>query len=152
MTEALAGLIREIDFCQVRTGESRTLRKYLRTPIIAATDPWAEVEYQSIYIRGDDPSDRLVLQQPTVKDPMVLVVVLKAARLSGESGMVYCGSPEKLKEFEQKLAEYEKRGAELDEKEFLECLVEAAEADGLRVVFQRLSYDHGGEETEIDDE
>lgn len=146
MTESLAGLIREIDFCQIRSGENRTLINYLRVPIVAATDPWAEIEYQSIYIRGNNPEDRIVLQEPTVRDPMVLVVVLKAARLSGESGMVYCGNPEKLKEFAQKLPEYEKRGTELDEKEFLECLIEAAEADGLRVVFHRLSYEHGGEE------
>lgn len=146
MTEALAGLIREVDFCQVQEGSGRALRNYIRTPIVAATDPWSDIEYQSLYIRGFDPSDRIVLQEPTAKDPMVCVVVLKAARLSGESGMVYCGSPEKLKEFALKLPEYEKRGIELDEKELLECLVEAAEADGLQVIFQRLADDHGGEE------
>lgn len=147
-TEALATLIREVDLDQICRGESRVLRPFLKTPVVAATDPWSEVEYQSLYIRGDDPEDRIVLQEPTVKDPMVCVMVLKAARLSGESGMVYCGKPEALNLFAQKLPEYEKRGIDLDEGELLECLAEAAEADGLKVIFQRLSVDHGGQDVE----
>jgi hypothetical protein len=114
--------------------------------VTAATDPWSEVEYQSLYLIDNDRDHRIVLQQPTVKDPMVGVMVLKAARLRGESGMVYCGTLEQLKLFAEKLPDYEKKGEDLNEKEFLECLVDAAESDGLKVIHHKLSEDHGGED------
>jgi hypothetical protein len=77
---------------------------------------------------------------------MVGVMVLKAARLRGESGMVYCGTPEQLKTFKDQLEDFEKRGDDLDEKKFLECLVDAAQENDLRVVYFRLSPEHGGDE------
>lgn len=153
MTAKLSDLVRQVDFSLRTSGRpDEAFGRISAQPVLSATDPWSEIEYQSLYLRGHDPVDRIVLQQPTVRDPMVGVMVLKAARLSGESGMVFCGKPESLKEFGSKLAEYEKRGADLDEEEFLECLVEAAEADGLRVVYQQLSPDHGGEDIQEDDE
>lgn len=159
MTAALNELARQVDF-SLRVGHSgrdlpklqQDMSKLAATPVVAATDPWSEVEYQSLYIRGNNPNDRVVLHQPTVRDPMVGVMVLKAARLSGESGMVFCGKPEGLKKFGSKLGEYEKLGVDLDEEEFLECLMEAAESDGLKIIYQQLSPEHGGDEIQEDDE
>ncbi len=146
-TEVMTRFLVEADYHSIVTRGVRILKNKVQ----AATDPWSEVQYQSLYLRGNDPADRVVLQEPAVQDPAVCVIVLKAARLSGESGMVFCGVPAQLKAFAAKLPEYEKRGVDLDEGEFLECLIEAAEAEGLRVIFQRLSEDHGGE-PEDDDE
>lgn len=159
MTPALNELVRQVDF-SLRVGHTgkdlpvlqEKFKTLAATPVTSATDPWSEVEYQSLYIRGHDPADRVVLHQPSVRDPMVGVMVLKAARLSGESGMVYCGKPDGLKKFGSKLADYEQRGAELDEEEFLECLMEAAEADGLKVIYYQVSPEHGGDAISEDDE
>jgi len=147
MTAALMDLIVAADYVGTLAGQiNRDLREKLREPVVAATDPWSDVMYQSLYLTGDNVEDRLVLLEPPVRDPATGVVVLKAARLRGESGLVFCGPTAQLDRFKSKLAEYEKRGVELDEKEFLRCLSEAAEADGLRVVYEKLSPEHGGEE------
>jgi len=146
-TAALRDLLVTADYVGTLTGRvDRELREKLREPVVAATDPWSDVLYQSLYLTGDDPEDRLVLLEPPVRDPATGVVVLKAARLRGESGLVFCGPTAQLDRFKSKLAEYEKRGIDLDEKEFLRCLSEAAAADGLRVVYEKLSPEHGGEE------
>lgn len=151
VTSTLRDLLLEADFYQTQQGTfNKVVRASLKCPVLAATDPWAEVEYQSLYLIDSDPENRVVLQEPSVKDPMVGVMVLKAARLRGESGMVYCGTPEQLKAFASKLSGFEKISDEenMDEKEFLECLVDAAEADGLKVIYYRLSVEHGGEDNE----
>ena len=148
-TPALQDLIRQTDFALTASGRAGEFRKYLQTPVVAATDPASEVEYQSLYIQGFDPEDRIVLQNPTSKDQMTCVHVLKAARLSGNSGLVYCGTPEQLQTFAAKLADFEQRGVELDEAELLQCLSEAVEADGMVVIYQQLSPDHGGDEEEM---
>jgi hypothetical protein len=149
MTAALHQLAEQADFyfTSIRRPR-RTLRACLKTsPVVASSDPWSEVEYQSLYMT-DDLKNRLVLQEPATKDPTVGTMVLKAARLRGESGMVYCGTPEQLKSFAEKLPTYEERGMELDEKKMLECLKDAAESEGLYVIYLRLSPEHGGEEEE----
>lgn len=156
MTPALSELVREVDFAlRTEPNDLPILRENFKAlasvPVTGATDPWSEVEYQSIFVRGYDPENRVVLQQPSVRDPMTGVMVLKSARLSGDSGMVYCGKPEQLKLFAEKLPEYEKRGGDLDEEQFLECLKEAAESDGLRVIYDQLSPDHGGEPEDLDE-
>lgn len=150
ITESLRDLLRQADFYAMKAYVNSGLKPYLKNKVIAATDPWSDVMYQSLYLRDTDPDNRVILQEPAVKDPMVGVMVLKAARLSGDSGMVYCGTEEQLKSFAAKLPEYEERGEELNEKEFLECLLDAAEAEGLKVVFHRLSPEHGGEEEDED--
>ena len=150
MTAALKDLIRQADLYATFSQGTSGLRDQLKAPVVAATDPWSEVMYQSLYLQDTDPDNRIVLQEPAVKDPMVGVMVLKAARLSGESGMVYCGTPDQLKKFASKLEEYEIRGDELDERKLLECLVDAAEAEGLQVIFHRLAVEHGGEAEEED--
>lgn len=136
MTEQLRALVEDLDFKLACMGGSHLgLRMSL---IHASQEPWADVMYQSLYLKEDaDPADRIVLQEPASADPMVGVVVLKAARLRGCSGFVYCGEPEVLETFNKKLPEYEKRGVDLSEAEFLECLVEAAEQDGLKIIFHR---------------
>lgn len=151
MTPGLRSLVEAADFFETIQGRKRWgLRAGFKCPVVAATDPWSEVEYQSLYLIDTDPENRVVLQEPSVKDPMVGVLVLKAARLRGESGVVYCGTPEQLKTFAEKLPEFEKRGEDLDEKEFLTCLVDAIKQDGLKVVYYRLSPEHGGEEDDGD--
>jgi hypothetical protein len=149
MTAALRRLAEQADFYFTSIRQPRrALRACLQTTqVIASNDPWSEVEYQSLYMT-DDLQDRLVLQEPATKDPTVGTMVLKAARLRGESGMVYCGTPEQLKSFAEKLPEYEERGIDLDEKRMLDCLKEAAESEGLYVIYLRLSPEHGGEEEE----
>lgn len=145
MTAALRELVREADFYQtIDKNPNPYIRRALRQPVVAATDPWADVMYQSLYLT-DSREDRIVLQEPASPDPTVGVMVLKAARIQGESGMVFCGTDQQLLGFIQKLSEYEERGDELDEKDFLECLVEAAEADGLKIIYQQLSPEHGGD-------
>lgn len=148
ITARLRALARELDFTLTVKGDPRPrLRAALR--VTASTDPWSEIQYQSLYLTAEG-EDRLVLQEPATEDPTVGIMVLKAARLRGESGMVYCGTPEQLQSFAEKLPEYETRGEELSEKDFLECLNEAAVAEGLQVIFERLSPEHGGEEMEED--
>lgn len=152
MTSGLKFLAMDADFYQTVHGTSDRypkIRKGAQKPVVAATDPWSEIEYQSLYLT-DEREDRIVLQEPSVKDPMVGVMVLKASRLRGESGMVYCGTLEQLKTFNAQLADFEQRGEDLDEKEFLECLVDAAIQHGLKVVYQRLSLEHGGEDYDGD--
>jgi hypothetical protein len=145
MTAALRKLVQEADFYQtISQNPNPYIRKALREPVVAATDPWAEVMYQSLYLT-DDKEDRIVLQEPATQDPTVGILVLKAARIQGESGMVFCGSEEHLQSFISKLPEFEERGEELDEKEFLECLSEAAEAEGLKIIYKQLSPEHGGD-------
>lgn len=152
LTASLKDLVKAADFDQTfrRNVTRPVLRSALSEKVLAATDPWAEIMYQSLYIKGDDPNDRVVLQEPPAKDPMVGVMVLKAARLQDESGMVYCGTEPQLKGFASKLGEYEKRGNELDDKDLLECLIEAAEAEGLKVIFHRVCELHGGEAEDDD--
>jgi len=148
MTAALRNLLNEVDFASTRLGEVRPqLRAGFKCPVVAATDPWSEVEYQSLYLTDEDPENRIILQEPAVRDPMVGVMVLKAARLRGQSGLVYCGTPEQLQTFAAKLKGFEEISEDenLDEKKFLECLVDAAEQEGLRVVYERLSPEHGGD-------
>lgn len=112
--------------------------------VVAATDPWDEVEYQSLSLRGDDPENRVVLHMPTSQDPVVGTIILKSARMSGEPGLVYCGTKQKLQDFARKLAEYEKRGAELNNFEFLDALIEAAEADGLKIIYHQVEVETQG--------
>jgi hypothetical protein len=160
MTAELRELARQADFYStVENAPSEILRNSLR--ITAATDPWSDINYQSLYIQQpekaksgegeDEVEDRVILQEPMVKDPMVGVMVLKAQRLSGRSGMVFCGNEMQLKSFASKLAEYEERAEDLDERDFLECLMEAAQAEGLKVTFHQLSPEHGGQEDASDD-
>lgn len=147
MTDSLRELVLKADYKALLQGSIyHALRSTLKQSVIASTDPWSDVEYQSLYVTDLDNKDRIVLQEPPVKDPMVGVMVLKAARLRGESGMVYCGPPDLLKSFNAKLPEYEKRGEELAEKDFLICLSEAAEHEGLRVVHLKIAVDHGGDD------
>lgn len=149
MTEQLFALIQSGDFYETVQGRVRPkLRQYSKASVLAATDPWADIEYQSLYLTDMDPNNRVILQEPAVKDPMVGVMVLKAARLRGESGMVYCGTPEQLKEFNASLEAFESKSEELDEKDFLECLVDAAKQMDLKVVYYRLSPEHGGDPDE----
>ena len=146
MTPALRRLVVEADFYQtISKNHNPYIRKALKEPVVAATDPWADVMYQSLYLT-DGREDRIVLQEPASPDPTVGVMVLKAARIQGESGMVFCGTEEQLQSFIGKLPEYEERGEELDEKDFLEALTEAAEAEGLKIIYQQLSPEHGGDE------
>jgi hypothetical protein len=146
MTQGLRDLVEAADYFESVQGKFRTgLRKACKEQVIAATDPWADIEYQSLYLIDSDPENRIILQEPPVKDPMVGVMVLKAARLRGESGLVYCGTPDQLKDFAAKLPTYEERGEDLDEKEFLECLTDAALENGLKIIYQRLSPEHGGD-------
>lgn len=146
MTRDLRDLVEAADYFESVQGRYRTgLRQACKEQVIAATDPWADIEYQSLYLTDIDPANRITLQEPPVKDPMVGVMVLKAARLRGESGLVYCGTPEQLKDFASKLHEYEERGEDLSEADFLECLAEAALANGLKLVYKRLSPEHGGD-------
>jgi hypothetical protein len=151
MTASLKELIRQVDFFSTSNFVvNSSLRQALKTPVVAASDPWSDIMYQSIYLTDEDPDNRIILQEPPVEDPMTGILVLKAARLSGNSGMVYCGTPDQLKSFAAKLAEYETRSIEedLDEQMLLKCLVDAAEAEGLKVIFDRLSLEHGGDEEE----
>jgi hypothetical protein len=148
MTPELQELIRQADYYATSNYfVCSSLRQALKYPVVAATDPWADVMYQSIYLTDEDPENRITLQNPPVKDPMTGIMVLKAARLAGNSGMVYCGTPEQLQTFAAKLAEYEQRSIEenLDEQKLLQCLVDAAESEGIKVIFHRLSEEHGGE-------
>lgn len=150
MTPELRELVRQADFFTTSNYHiNSSLRQALRCPVVAATDPWADVMYQSIYLTDEDWDDgsRIILQEPPVKDPMTGIMVLKAARLSGYSGMVYCGTPEQLKTFAAKLVGYEKTSMDedMDEETLLKCLVDAAEAEGMKVIFNRLSEEHGGE-------
>jgi hypothetical protein len=155
MTASLRDLAKQADFYStLENNPSEILRTSLRESqkLTAATDPWSDINYQSLYLqspKGEE--DRVILQEPMVKDPMVGVMVLKAQRLSGRSGMVFCGNEMQLKDFAAKLSEYEERAEELNEKDFLECLMEAAQAEGLKVTFHQLSPDHGGEEDVGDD-
>lgn len=154
ITARLRDLAERMDFYLTANRTPRQkLRECLKSrQVLAATDPWSDLKYQSLYLTEEGtPEDRLVLQEPAVEDPSVGIMVLKAARLSGRSGMVYCGTEEQLKSFANKLAEYEKRGIDLDEAEMLECLMEAAQAEGLRVIFHRLSEEHGGESEDLED-
>jgi hypothetical protein len=148
VTSKLWQVARELDFFFTLQGRPRqrirSSLKATRSQVLSSTDPWAEIQYQSLYLT-DDTKDRIVLHEPASDDPTVGIMVLKAARLRGESGLVYCGKEEQLKSFASKLAEYEERGADLNEKDFLSCLKEAAEAEGLKVIFERLSPEHGGE-------
>lgn len=147
ITPALREIMETADFHESVQGRERPeLRRLFKQPITAATDPWSEVEYQSLYLTDMDPANRIILQEPSVKDPMTGIMVLKAARLRGESGLVYCGTPEQLKNFAAKLQDFETKGDELDEKDFLECLIEAAKADGLKIIYYRLSPEHGGDD------
>lgn len=147
MTERLFELVQLGDFYETVQGRVRPqLRKYSKASILAATDPWADIEYQSLYLTDTDPQNRVILQEPSVKDPTVGVMVLKAARLRGESGMVYCGTPEQLKDFNSRLPDFEKQAEDMDEKDFLECLVDAAKQLELQVVYYRLSPEHGGDQ------
>jgi hypothetical protein len=152
MTAQLRELIKEADYyLTLEKTPSEALRKGGREPVVAATDPWSALEYQSLYLKSNGtPEDRLVLQEPSVKDPMFGVLVLKAARLRDESGLVYSGTPEQLETFKKKLLDFEQRGAELDEKEFLQCLAEAVEAEGMKVIYEQLSELHGGEPNDVD--
>lgn len=148
MTPELRELVRQADFFSTSNYfVNSSLRQALKYPVVAATDPWADVMYQSIYLTDEDPDNRIILQEPPVKDPMTGIMVLKAARLAGNSGMVYCGTPEQLKTFAEKLVSYEKTSLDedMDEQKLLECLVDAAEAEGIEVIFNRLSEEHGGE-------
>jgi hypothetical protein len=148
MTPELKELVRRADFYMTSNYfVDNSLREIMKTPIVAATDPWADVMYQSIYLTDEEDGNRVILQEPPVKDPMTGIMVLKAARLSGNSGMVYCGTPEQLKTFAAKLSEYEKLSIEedMDEMKFLECLIDAAESEGIKVIFNRLSEEHGGD-------
>jgi len=149
MTAQLRVLAEQADFYFTSIRQPRRgIRACLMTqPVLSSTDPWSEVEYQSLYMT-DDLKDRLVLQEPATKDPTVGTMVLKAARLRGESGMVYCGTPEQLKSFAEKLPTYEERGMDLDERDMLSCLKDAAESEGLYVIYLRLSPEHGGEAEE----
>jgi hypothetical protein len=134
-TPELDELVDQVDYVRYVNGEKSTMRSHY---VNSATDPWHDMHYQSLYIDvTGNPADRVVLQEPTSKEPMVGVLVLKAARLSGRSGMVYCGTPPALKSFAAKLPIYEERGVDLEEKEFLECLMDAAKADGLRIIYHR---------------
>jgi hypothetical protein len=147
MTPSLRALAERVDYYNTinrgpRTGIRASL---LGEQVVASNDPWTEVQYQSLYI-GDDLKDRVVLQEPPVDDATVGVMVLKASRLQGQSGMVYCGTPEQLKSFAGKLAAYEERGQDLSEKDFLDCLRQAAESEGLKINYLRLSQEHGGED------
>lgn len=147
MTDELFKLVQLGDFFETIQGRVRPkLRQYSKASILAATDPWADIEYQSLYLTDMDPENRVILQEPSVKDPTVGVMVLKAARLRGESGMVYCGTVDQLKEFNGQLPGFEKKAEEMDEKDFLECLVDAASQMGLKVVYYRLSPEHGGDD------
>jgi len=152
MTAKLRELAEEADFYSIiRHNPRKRIEASLKKAVVASTDPWSDVMYQSLYLSSDGhPEDRIRLQEPATPDPTVGMMVLKAARLQGESGMVFCGTESQLKTFIAKLPEFERKGAEADlnEKDFLDCLVEAAEAEGLRVVFHRLSIEHGGEEGE----
>ena len=152
MTAKLKELAKEADFYGIIYNDPRPrITASLKEMVVASPDPWSDVMYQSLYLSSDgDFEDRIRLQEPATPDPTVGMMVLKAARLQGESGMVFCGTESQLKTFISKLPEFEKKGAEADlnEKDFLECLVEAAEAEGLKVVFHRLSIEHGGEEGE----
>jgi hypothetical protein len=152
MTAELRDLAKQADFYStLEDSPSQILRAALQ--VTAATDPWADINYQSLYLQDAKPdADRVILQEPMVKDPMVGVMVLKAQRLSGRSGMVFCGKEEQLKNFATKLAEYEERAEDLNEKDFLECLMEAAQAEGLKVTFKQLSPEHGGEQEEDGDD
>lgn len=155
MTAELRELAKQADFYStIENAPSEILRNSLK--ITAATDPWSDINYQSLYIQDPkktegEVEDRVILQEPMVKDPMVGVMVLKAQRLSGRSGMVFCGNETQLKSFASKLAEYEERAEDLDEKDFLECLMEAAQAEGLKVTFHQLATEHGGQEDVSDD-
>ena len=152
LTSRLWEMAKELDFfLSIQGNPSPELRNFLKitqASILSSTDPWSEVQYQSLYLT--DGKDRLVLQEPPSDDPTVGIMVLKASRLRGESGLVYCGTEEQLKSFASKLPEYEERGEELEEKDFLDCLQDAAESEGLQVIFKRLSPEHGGEEMEED--
>lgn len=151
MTAELRELVKQADFyATLENHPSKILRSALQ--VTAATDPWSDIQYQSLYIQdAKDEGDRIILQEPPVKDPMTGVMVLKAQRLSGRSGMVFCGNETQLKSFATKLSEYEERADELDEKDFLDCLMEAAHAEGLRVTCHQLSTEHGGKEIDDDD-
>lgn len=152
LTAKLRELALEADFYNIIHREDRpVITSSLREEVVASTDPWSDVMYQSLYISADgDPKDRIRLQEPATQDPTVGMMVLKAARLQGESGIVFCGTESQLKTFIAKLPAYEQKGDEEDlgDKEFLECLMEAAEAEGLKIVFSRFSIEHGGEEEE----
>lgn len=152
MTPALRKLVQEADFYStIRKNPNTHLRASLKQPIVSATDPWAEVMYQSLYINDGKGEHRIVLQEPASPDPTVGVMVLKAARLQGDSGMVFCGTDGQLELFISKLQDYELKGDELEEKDFLRCLIEAAEADGLKVIYHQLSPEHGGETGDMED-
>jgi hypothetical protein len=150
MTAKLSDLACKIDFHITTQREPNPKVRaairaaFVATPICSSTDPWSDLQYQSLYIT-DDFKDRLVLQEPATDDPTVGIMVLKAARLRGESGMVYCGTPEQLKSFAEKLPQYEERGEELKEEDLLDCLSEAAEAEGIKIVYLKLAPEHGGE-------
>lgn len=147
MTEPLHTLVKAADYYETVQGRIRPeLRRAFKIKVQAATDPWAEIEYQSLYLTDEDRENRIILQEPPVKDPMTGVMVLKAARLRGESGMVYCGTPDQLKTFATQLDAFEKQGEEMNEKDFLECLVDVAGQQGLKVIYYRLSMEHGGED------
>lgn len=152
MTSKLKELVSEADFYNMVERVKRPIiESSFRDEVVSSSDPWSDVMYQSLYISAEgNPADRIILQEPATKDPAVGMMVLKAARLQGESGMVFCGTESQLKTFIAKLPQYEKIGDEEDlkEKEFLECLKEAAESEGLKIIFHRLSVEHGGEEEE----
>lgn len=147
MTPKLKEFCRVVDFREACEGRIHPeLRKVLKNKVQASQDPWTDVQYQALYINPEgQPEDRVVLQEPVVEDAMVAVMVLKAARLQGRSGMVWCGTAEQLDVFRQKLPEYEARGVELDEKEFLDCLQEAAIQDGLQVIFSQEGDEDGSQ-------
>lgn len=153
-TEKVQELVQAADKRALMDGEKDHKLKVLSfIPVVASTERWANVMYQSLYIRDGDPLNRLVLQEPPSAEPSVCVMVLKAARLSGESGMVYCGTDEQLLAFKDKLPEYEKLAEELDEAHFLECLVEVAKKEfKLNVIYQQISAEHGGDVDDYEDE
>lgn len=142
-TPSLYALLEDVEMAllsaDIKDPEIRALKRVAdRSPVQSATDPWADISYQSLYLDEDsDPADRVVVQEPASSEPLVGVMALKSARLRGQPGLVYCGPPGRLASFLRKLPQYEERGVELSENEMVRCLEECLEAEGLKIIYRQ---------------
>lgn len=142
-TQALQELARVYQFhSELEDWRSPIIEQYL---VNSSQEEWSEVKFQSLYLdlTSPDPADRVVLLEPATSDRGSPEMVLKSARLSENLGMVFCGTPEMMNQFIQKIPEYEARGVDLDDDEFLYWLKDAAEADGVKINFMRTAEGEG---------